>query len=62
MRLVETCSCGASLELIWTEPSSEYSYGGKRESKRAVEELRAFRMAHSPCLPAQPAVETKEEE
>ena len=50
MRVIETCSCGASIEVIWTAPNSEYSYGGKREEKDAKANLSAFREAHKPHL------------
>jgi hypothetical protein len=48
VRLVEKCSCAASIELIWNEPT--YSHSRElAESKRATAELSAFRKAHQVC-------------
>lgn len=46
MRLIETCCCGASLEVIYTAPNSEHSYGQKREEKDAKANIAAFRENH----------------
>lgn len=46
MRLIETCSCGASLEVIYTAPNSEYSFGQKREEADAKANVAAFRETH----------------
>ena len=50
MRVVETCTCGASIEIAWTEPKSSYNHEALRESERAKQELSNFRKAHKPCL------------
>jgi hypothetical protein len=49
MRLVEKCSCGASIELAWNEPKSSYNHEAMRESERAAKEITAFRKNHKPC-------------
>ena len=49
MRLIETCTCGASIEVIWSEPDGQYDSKGKRESKRSEDELEMFRTAHRKC-------------
>ena len=49
MRLIETCSCGGSLEVIYSAPNSEYSYGPKREEKEALKQVASFREAHKNC-------------
>ena len=45
MRLIEKCSCGASIEIIWDETA----YYRKGEEKRATEELGIWRRAHANC-------------
>lgn len=47
--MIETCSCRASIEVIWTEPKSEYDRAARRESERAKAEIAAFRKAHKTC-------------
>ena len=47
MRLIEKCACGASIELIWSEPLGTYDYQTLRESERATKELALFRSAHA---------------
>ena len=49
MRLIETCSCGASLEVIFSAPNSEYSYGEKREEKEAIKQVATFQRNHKNC-------------
>lgn len=49
MRLEQTCSCGAKLEIVWSEPRSEYDTQGKAEAKRSKAEIEAFRKQHTNC-------------
>jgi hypothetical protein len=49
VRLVETCSCGASIEISWSEPKSSYNHEAARESERAKAEASTFRKLHKPC-------------
>lgn len=50
MRLVEKCSCGASIELVWEEPKSSYSARDLfRASERAAKEAATFRKNHKSC-------------
>lgn len=49
MRLIETCSCGASLEVIYSAPNSQYSYGEKREEKEALKQMATFQESHRVC-------------
>ena len=49
MRVTETCSCGASIEVVWNEPKSSYDGAAVKESKRAKAEMADFRNRHSGC-------------
>lgn len=49
MRLVEKCSCGASIEVVWEQPKSTYDSRGRSEAERARTELVAFRKRHKTC-------------
>lgn len=50
MRLVEVCSCGASIEIVWEQPKSLYSPAQHfSESERSKAEITAFRRAHKRC-------------
>lgn len=50
MRLVETCSCGARLEVVWDEPKFTRAHSGEyRESERSRTELATFRKNHKQC-------------
>ena len=49
MRVVETCKCGGSIEVIWTSPNSRHSYGQAREEDEAKKQLTTFRKAHKSC-------------
>jgi len=52
MRIIEVCSCRASLEVIWSEPDGQYDSKGKRESKEAKEQMAVFHANHKNCLKA----------
>jgi len=51
MRLVETCACGATIELLWDEVR-RYGRSVSDEPKSAAKEIAAWRKAHKPCLAA----------
>jgi len=50
VRIVETCTCGGSIEIIWNSPNSRYSFGQAREEEEAKKQLTTFRKAHKTCL------------